>query len=423
MVDVLPEVAAFASQAEWSLARPLPLVTLEIRKAVGLALLIPAGTLFLLYLFRPRPYALAGVAAWIAASVMLLVLSVDTAGPQAIDAPNRLVSGRLATAAWAFAALAFGAGLRCAGAWFRAPVVVSRAFLWSAAAGAGWIGVAATFLKPGAVIVPAFVLMCAWQLRGAMQYLRAARQHRFIGALMAGLGVMGIVAVNTTAAVVALAYGAFSQASTNVTYVNFLSATLVVLGMHLLIFEDVIEELRSSGSALRDSRDNMRAMAVTDPLTGCYNRRFLDEIELHELHQHRRYGLPMSLLYIDIDHFKTINDTRGHHTGDQVLHTVGSILRAHTRQSDYVLRWGGDEFLVLLSSDEVSAQAKAQDIRRAFLESAIVRDLPDGPGRVNLSIGCVAVPRDAERLAPLIDQADREMYRHRREVTDASPKG
>lgn len=91
-----------------------------------------------------------------------------------------------------------------------------------------------------------------------------------------------------------------------------------------------------------------------------------------------------------------------------------SILRAQTRQSDYVLRWGGDEFLVLLSADEASARTKAHDIRQAFLDSAIVRDLP---GDVDVSIGCVAVPRDTERLAPLIDQADREMYRHRREVT------
>lgn len=240
----------------------------------------------------------------------------------------------------------------------------------------------------------------------------ALRDGTSSSALLAGIGVTGVVAVNITAAAVAAVNGGISQASINVTYVNFLSVTLVMLGMHLLIFEDVIEELRSSGAALRESRDDMRAMAVTDPLTGCYNRRFLEEVETHELHQHRRYGLPLSVLYIDIDQFKTINDTRGHDTGDKVLQAVGHILRAQTRQSDYVLRWGGDEFLVLLSADEASARAKAHDLRRAFLESAIVHDLPDN---VDVSIGCVAVPRDTERLAPLIDQADREMYRLRRE--------
>jgi diguanylate cyclase (GGDEF)-like protein len=413
MVDVLPDVIAFAGQADWSLARPLPVVTLEIRKAVGLTMLIPAGTLFLLYLFRPRPYVLAGVSAWVAASVRLLVLSVDTAGTGAVDFPDQLVSGRLAIVTWAIAALIFGASLRLAGAWFRATVALPRAFLWTAAGGVAWIGIAAMFLQPAAVLVPAFALMSVWQAMGVVRYWRAARQHRFVGAMMAGIGVTGIIAVNTIAALVAVSQGGMTQAATNVAYLNFVCVTLVMLGMHLLIFEDVIEELRKSGDDLRASRDEMRAVAVTDPLTRCYNRRFLEEIETHELFQHRRHGLSLSLLYIDIDHFKTINDTRGHHAGDTVLQTIANILRAHTRHSDYVLRWGGDEFLVLLSADEASARTKAHDIRQAFRESAAVRDLPVG---VDLTIGCVAVPPDTERLAPLIDQADREMYRQRREV-------
>jgi diguanylate cyclase (GGDEF)-like protein len=152
-------------------------------------------------------------------------------------------------------------------------------------------------------------------------------------------------------------------------------------------------------------------MAVTDPLTRCHNRRLLEEIATHELQQHRRYHVPLSLLYIDIDHFKSINDSRGHHTGDRVLQTLGAILRSCTRQADYVFRWGGDEFLVLLSADLTHATAKAEEIRHAFLESPIVRELPDG---VDLSIGVVAVPTDAEAIAPLIDRADRDMYRRKR---------
>ena len=132
---------------------------------------------------------------------------------------------------------------------------------------------------------------------------------------------------------------------------------------------------------------------------------------MHELEQHRRYELPLSLLYLDIDHFKAINDTRGHHTGDRVLQALGSILRTHTRQADYVLRWGGDEFLVLLSADGEQAVAKGHEIRQAFLDSSVVKDLPAG---VDLSIGCVTVPPGTKDFAPLIDQADREMYRRKR---------
>jgi diguanylate cyclase (GGDEF)-like protein len=267
------------------------------------------------------------------------------------------------------------------------------------------------FLEPGTVVVPAFFLMCTWQVRGVIGFFRTARQYRFTGALIAGVGVAGIIVVNLAAAVIVLSHGDVSGSSINVSLLNFLSASMVILGMHLVIFEDVIEELRMSGIALRESRDQMRAVAVTDPLTNCYNRRFLDEVELHELHQHRRYGLPLSLLYLDIDNFKAVNDTRGHIMGDRVLRTLANLLREQTRQSDYVLRWGGDEFLVLLSADEDNARAKAEHIRKAFLESAIIRGLPDG---IDLTIGCAAVPRDAERLAPLIDQADRDMYRRRR---------
>ncbi len=194
-------------------------------------------------------------------------------------------------------------------------------------------------------------------------------------------------------------------------YFNFVSAALLVLGMHLLIFEDVIHELRTAAAELATSRDEMKTMAVTDPLTRCYNRRLLYEIAEHELEQHRRYKLPLSLLYIDIDHFKAINDQRGHHTGDEVLKTMGAILRELTRQADYVFRWGGDEFLVLLSAAEPEARNKAAQIRRAFLESAIVNSLPDG---VDVSIGTVLVPPDTKDFDPLIDQADREMYRRKR---------
>jgi len=76
-----------------------------------------------------------------------------------------------------------------------------------------------------------------------------------------------------------------------------------------------------------------------------------------------------------------------------------------------VFRWGGDEFLVMLSATEPDARIKAQQIRRAFLESAIVQNLPDG---VDVSIGIVAVPPETQDFDPLIDQADREMYRRKR---------
>ncbi|MDO8678852.1 MAG: GGDEF domain-containing protein [Acidobacteriota bacterium] len=398
----------------WSLVRPMPVVTLQIRRVVGYLMLAPAVTLFLLYLFRPRPYVLAWIAAWLAASVMLLVLSFDSGTVRSGDSPARLVTGRPAMAAWALAAMTFGASLRFGALWFRNPATLGRATVPVAAALVAWVALSAAFLRPGAVIVSGFLLMTLLQIRAAMEYVKAARRYRFIGALHAGAGVAGIVIVNNVAAGVAIANRGLGDASTTVSYFNGLSAALLVLGMHLLIFEDLIDELRTAAAELARGRDEMKAMAVTDPLTRCYNRRFLDEIAHHELQQHRRYDLPLSLLYLDIDHFKAINDTRGHQTGDTVLETLGAILRERTRKADYVFRWGGDEFLVLLSADEAAAREKAQAIRQAFLESPIVKDLPDG---VDLSIGCVAVPPETETFDPLIHQADREMYRRKRTLS------
>jgi diguanylate cyclase (GGDEF)-like protein len=397
-----------SAQTDWAALRPMPMVTLEIRKLVGMLMLVPAVTLFLLYIFRPRPYVLAGVSSWAAGSVMMLVLSFDTGG----DAdPTQVSAARWAVATWAVGALVFGAGLRCASLWFRAPAVLGRAFFWTFAVGTAWTMFAGAYLRPGAVVGPAFILMCLWQVRAATAYLGLARRERMVGPLLTGAGTIGMVTVNTIALIVAIASGGIGAASTRVAYFNFISAALLVLGMHLLIFEDVIQELRHAAAALAKSRDEMKAMAVTDPLTRCYNRRFLAEIAEHELEQHRRYNLPLSILYIDVDHFKAINDSRGHHTGDEVLKTLGQILRELTRQADYVFRWGGDEFIVLLSTAESEARIKAQQIRQAFLESAIVSKLPDG---VDLSIGCVPVPPDTQDFDPLIDQADREMYRRKR---------
>jgi diguanylate cyclase (GGDEF)-like protein len=253
--------------------------------------------------------------------------------------------------------------------------------------------------------------MTGWHLISAYGYLKIVRQYRFVGAALAGAGVFGIALINISSTATAIVNRSIGPGSPGIVYLNLAASALLVLGVHLLIFEDVIEELRFAATQIAKSRDEMKAMAVTDPLTRCYNRRLLYEMADHELEQHRRYDLPLSILYIDIDHFKAINDTCGHHTGDEVLKTMGAILRELTRQADFVFRWGGDEFVVLLSASEPEARNKAKKIRRAFLESVIVSNLPDG---VDVSIGCVPVPPDTVDFDPLIDQADREMYRRKR---------
>ena len=98
-------------------------------------------------------------------------------------------------------------------------------------------------------------------------------------------------------------------------------------------------------------------MVITDPLTGTRNRRFFDEVIGRELQRHRRYRTPLSIVFIDVDRFKTINDTLGHETGDRVLRDVAAFLLKNIREADYVFRWGGDEFLVLITCGEAGSGA------------------------------------------------------------------
>ena len=86
--------------------------------------------------------------------------------------------------------------------------------------------------------------------------------------------------------------------------------------------------------------DDLYTLAVTDSLTGCYNRRFFDEVVDRELATHRRHGVPLSVLFVDVDHFKAVNDSVGHEAGDRVLQSVASFLKRHVRRSDYLFRWG-----------------------------------------------------------------------------------
>src|SRR5207302_1947263 len=131
------------------------------------------------------------------------------------------------------------------------------------------------------------------------------------------------------------------------------------LGIHLLIFEDMTYELRQTNRRLEAAQEELLQAAITDPLTGCHNRRFLEQVIDRELQRHERFKLPLSLLFIDIDRFKAINDTLGHAAGDRVLQYVARFLHRHIREADYIFRWGGDEFLILITCAGEDARRKA----------------------------------------------------------------
>ena len=152
----------------------------------------------------------------------------------------------------------------------------------------------------------------------------------------------------------------------------------------------------------------LRNLAVTDTLTGVWNRRHGTELLTADLSA-RRPGQALSLLMLDIDHFKTINDTFGHQAGDHVLIEIASRLRRSLRGSDMVARWGGEEFVVLLRDCALpDALRLAEDIRAAIAE------VPFGAlGSLTVSVGAAEVRAD-EDLTSWLGRADQALYRAKR---------
>jgi diguanylate cyclase (GGDEF)-like protein len=162
---------------------------------------------------------------------------------------------------------------------------------------------------------------------------------------------------------------------------------------------------------LSEARDQLEVLATVDALTGLLNRRAIQERAEAEVQRAARDGTPLSFVMLDIDHFKSVNDTHGHLVGDQALSMVARVLAANKRVYDYAGRWGGEEFLLILPRTELTdARMVAERIRASIAGASL--DLPDG-GRLSLriSLGVTTAPsREPLALHILLQQADDALY-------------
>ena len=163
-------------------------------------------------------------------------------------------------------------------------------------------------------------------------------------------------------------------------------------------------------------RGQLREQAVRDPLTGLYNRQALDEMLDKEMKRSRRYGHTVGLLMIDVDKFKEINDRHGRLAGDWALKAVAAHLRAQVRVMDSVVRYGGDEFLVIMPE---SSATSAEAAKRRVLDELAKRNLRgiglDFP--VTITIGCAVWPPDSKLSEQqLLASAEEALYREKKKA-------
>ena len=160
--------------------------------------------------------------------------------------------------------------------------------------------------------------------------------------------------------------------------------------------------------ALKETHTDLQQKSSTDELTGLFNRRFLAKAFGMELSRAERSSKPLSVLMIDIDHFKAFNDRFGHPEGDTVLRNTGAFLSRHLRSTDVAARYGGEEFIVLLpSTGKREAGKKADNLRKAFAQAGLSGE---SKAKVTVSVGVASMPDDGLTEHELVGAADAALY-------------
>jgi len=161
-------------------------------------------------------------------------------------------------------------------------------------------------------------------------------------------------------------------------------------------------------------RESMRNLSIRDSLTGLFNRRYMEEALAQELHRTRRNAAQLAVIMIDIDHFKQFNDNFGHDGGDAILRALGAFFKKHVRGSDIACRYGGEEFMLILSpSTAEGARQRAEKIREdagLLKVSHANQDL----GAITLSLGVAIFPDHASEAAAMVKAADLALYQAKR---------
>jgi diguanylate cyclase (GGDEF)-like protein len=158
-------------------------------------------------------------------------------------------------------------------------------------------------------------------------------------------------------------------------------------------------------------RDQLRDQSIRDVLTGLFNRRYMLETCRREFSRAARAGDSISILSIDVDHFKKYNDNHGHDAGDMVLRAVGNCLENLFRNEDIPCRFGGEEFVVILPGADADAALRRAEQLRSKVEDIVVRYLEKNLPRITVSIGVAVFPAAGDNPQAVLKAADEALYR------------
>jgi diguanylate cyclase (GGDEF)-like protein len=374
------------------------LTTVNPRALVGGAAVIIACLLLLLYSYRQQSrYILFWITGWALAAVSMFI----EAAPYPSDRFSFFAFG-LSQFLAILSALVF---VLSADAYRQVPLKPRRVHTLLLLPVFIWFTMAPLALGLVSVFAPGHLLIAGALATAGAGHIRLRRETWLLGAVVVGTMMLALAAVNIWVALGVPDPDAVVGG--RAVFVTLALYLVTALGMQLLTFEDMTYELRRKNYQLETAEAELRDMVTTDSLTGCRNRRYFDQIIHREVQRHRRYNIPLSLLFIDVNRFKVINDTLGHEAGDRVLQHVAAFIISNVREADYVFRWGGDEFLIVISCTEEEAIHKGAKLQAAFAASPEAAALPPGVG---LSIGCAEVREDADDVHALVKLADERMY-------------
>jgi diguanylate cyclase (GGDEF)-like protein len=180
-------------------------------------------------------------------------------------------------------------------------------------------------------------------------------------------------------------------------------------------FDEMVARLRETEADLKLHLAEAERQSMTDPLTGLFNRRSLEQLLDREVLLAERYGQSLSLVMIDLDNFKQINDTYGHAAGDYLLKAFADCCRATLRKSDLPFRFGGDEFVVALPQTNLTqAEQVVEKLRTAFATTDFSQAIAQMPAAPTLSIGVTEMGIAARSLKQLLSAADHAVYQAKR---------